>query len=36
LNLGDNKNLKCLWECNPHTQVRSNQYIFSWYMFFLV
>jgi Leucine-rich repeat (LRR) protein len=29
LNLGDNKNLKCLWECNPHTQVRSNQYIFS-------
>ncbi len=19
LNLGDNKNLKCLWECNPHT-----------------
>jgi Leucine-rich repeat (LRR) protein len=29
LDLCGSKNLKCLWECDPHTQVRNNQYIFS-------
>jgi hypothetical protein len=24
LDLSHNKNLKCLWECNPHIQVRNN------------
>jgi hypothetical protein len=34
LDLSGSQNLKCLWECDLHTQVQNNHYIFSWYMLF--